>query len=43
MPNQDLISRWLASFPDLTELDEAHRGELLGATQVNGWRGGEVA
>jgi CRP/FNR family transcriptional regulator len=43
MPNQDLISRWLASFPDLTELDEAHRGELLGATQFNRLRGGDIA
>ena len=30
MPNQDLVSRWLASFPELAELEEEYRGELLG-------------
>ena len=43
MSNQDLISRWLASFPDLSELDKAPRGELLGATQFNRLRGGDIA
>lgn len=43
MPNQDLISRWLASFPELTELEDEHRGELLGSTQFNRLRGGDVA
>ena len=43
MPNQDLISRWLASFPELTELGGEHRAELLGATQFNRLRGGDIA
>jgi CRP/FNR family transcriptional regulator len=43
MPNQDLISRWLASFPELTELEDEHRGELLRSTQFNRLRGGDVA
>jgi CRP/FNR family transcriptional regulator len=43
MPNPDLISRWLATFPDLTELDEPHRAELLGATQFNRLREGDIA
>src|SRR6478752_8147640 len=43
MPNQDLISRWLASFPELTELEDEHRAELLGATQFNRLRGGDIA
>jgi CRP/FNR family transcriptional regulator, anaerobic regulatory protein len=43
MPNQDLISRWLASFPELTELEDEHRGELLGSTQFNRLRAGDVA
>jgi CRP/FNR family transcriptional regulator, anaerobic regulatory protein len=43
MPNQDLISRWLASFPELTELEDEHRGELLGSTRFNRLRGGDVA
>ena len=40
---EDLISRWLASFPELGELEEEHRGELLGATQFNRLRGGDIA
>ena len=43
MPNQDLISRWLASFPDLMELEEEHRGDLLGSTKFNRLRGGDIA
>src|SRR6478609_9640702 len=43
MQNQDLISRWLASFPDLTEIEEAQRGELLGSTQFSRLRGGDIA
>jgi len=43
MPNQDLISRWLASFPELAELEEEYRGDLLGSTQFNRLRGGDIA
>jgi CRP/FNR family transcriptional regulator len=43
MPNQDLISRWLASFPELTELEEEAKAELLEATQFNHLRGGDIA
>jgi CRP/FNR family transcriptional regulator len=43
MPNPDLISRWLTTFPDLTELEEAHREELLRATQFNRLREGDIA
>jgi CRP/FNR family transcriptional regulator len=43
MLNQDLISRWLASFPELTELEEEAKAELLGATQFNRLRGGDIA
>ncbi len=43
MPNQDLISRWLAAFPDLTELEETQRAELLGSTQFSRLRGGDIA
>ena len=43
MPNQDLISRWLAAFPELAELEDEHRGDLLGSTQFNRLRGGDIA
>lgn len=43
MPNQDLVSRWLASFPELSGLEDEHRGDLLGSTQFNRLRGGDVA
>ena len=39
----DLISRWLASFPELGELEEEHRRELLATTQFNRLRGGDIA
>ena len=38
-----LISRWLASFPDLTEIEEAQRGELLATTQFSRLREGDIA
>jgi CRP/FNR family transcriptional regulator len=41
--NQDLVSRWLAAFPELAELEEEHRGDLLGSTQFNRLRGGDIA
>jgi CRP/FNR family transcriptional regulator len=40
---QELMARLLAAFPDLTELDEAHRGDLLGSTQFSRLRGGDIA
>jgi CRP/FNR family transcriptional regulator, anaerobic regulatory protein len=43
MPNQDLISRWLAVFPELTELEDEQRGELLRAAQFNRLREGDIA
>jgi CRP/FNR family transcriptional regulator len=39
----DLISRLLASFPELQELDPGHRGDLVGATQFSRLRGGDIA
>ncbi len=39
----DLISRWLASFPELGELEDEHRRDLLAATQFNRLRGGDIA
>ncbi len=41
--NQVLVSRWLASFPELAELEEEHRADLLGSTQFNRLRGGDIA
>ena len=41
--NQDLVSRWLAAFPELAELEDEHRGDLLGSTQFNRLRGGDIA
>ncbi len=43
MPNNDLISRWLAAFPELTELEDEHKSELIGATQFNRLREGDIA
>jgi CRP/FNR family transcriptional regulator len=43
MTDQILISRWLAAFPELSELEDAQRGELLGATQFSRLREGDVA
>lgn len=40
---EDLISRWLASFPELGELEDEHRRELLAATQFNRLREGDIA
>jgi CRP/FNR family transcriptional regulator len=37
------MARLLAAFPDLTELDEAHRGDLLCSTQFSRLRGGDIA
>ncbi len=39
----DLVSRWLASFPELGELEDEHRRDLLAATQFNRLRGGDIA
>jgi CRP/FNR family transcriptional regulator len=41
--SHELIARMLATFPELEALEEAHRGELLGATQFNRLRGGDIA
>jgi CRP/FNR family transcriptional regulator len=43
MTNQDLISRWFAAFPELTELEDEQRSELLRATQFNRLRQGDIA
>ncbi len=43
MTNQDLISRWLAAFPELMELEDEQRAELLGATQFSRMREGDIA
>ena len=43
MTSQDLMSRLLASFPDLAELDEGHRGDLLGSMQFSRLRDGDIA
>jgi CRP/FNR family transcriptional regulator, anaerobic regulatory protein len=40
---EDLISRWLASFPELGELEDEHRRELLATTQFNRLREGDIA
>ena len=37
------VSRWLAAFPELAELEDEHRGDLLGSTQFNRLRGGDIA
>jgi hypothetical protein len=42
MTSQVLLSRLLASFPELAELEEEHRGDLLGSTQFNRLREGDV-
>jgi CRP/FNR family transcriptional regulator, anaerobic regulatory protein len=41
--NEDLLSRWLATFPELAELEDEHRGDLLGSTRFNRLRGGDIA
>ena len=43
MASQELLSRLLATFPELSELDEAHRMDLLGSTQFSRLRGGDIA
>ena len=43
MTSQDLMSRLLASFPELAELDEGHRGDLLGSMQFSRLRDGDIA
>jgi CRP/FNR family transcriptional regulator, anaerobic regulatory protein len=43
MPNQILITRWLNAFPELAELEPEAKSELLGATQFNRLRQGDVA
>ena len=43
MTGSDLLSRLLAAFPDLEELDEEHRGDLLRGTLFNRLRGGDIA
>ncbi len=43
MTDQTLISRWLAAFPELGELEDVQRGELLGATQFSRLREGDIA
>lgn len=43
MTSPDLLSRLLASFPELEELEEENRGELLGSMQFNRLRGGDIA
>ncbi|HSD93291.1 MAG TPA: Crp/Fnr family transcriptional regulator [Methyloceanibacter sp.] len=43
MTSSDLLSRLLAAFPDLEELDEEHRADLLRSTLFNRLRGGDIA
>jgi len=43
MPNQILITRWLNAFPELAELEPEAKAELLGATQFNRLREGDIA
>lgn len=43
MPSPDLLSRLLAAFPELEELEEENRGELLGGVQFNRLRAGDIA
>jgi CRP/FNR family transcriptional regulator len=41
--NDELISRLLASFPELAELEQEHRGELFEKLQFSRLRGGDIA
>jgi CRP/FNR family transcriptional regulator len=41
--NEELISRLLASFPELTELEQEHRNELFDKLQFSRLRGGDIA
>jgi len=43
MPNQILITRWLNVFPELAELEPEAKTELLGATQFERLREGDIA
>jgi CRP/FNR family transcriptional regulator, anaerobic regulatory protein len=43
MANQILITRWLNAFPELAELEPEAKSELLGATQFNRLREGDIA
>lgn len=43
MPNQVLITRWLTAFPELSELEPEAKAELLGSTQFNRLRVGDIA
>jgi len=43
MQNQILITRWLNTFPELAELEPEAKAELLGATQFNRLREGDIA
>ncbi|MFW2391490.1 MAG: Crp/Fnr family transcriptional regulator [Alphaproteobacteria bacterium] len=43
MSNEILITRWLNTFPELAELEPEAQGELLGATQFNRLRQGDIA
>jgi CRP/FNR family transcriptional regulator len=43
MPSPDLLSRLLAAFPELEELEEENRGEFLGGVQFNRLRAGDIA
>lgn len=43
MSNEILITRWLNTFPELADLEPEAQGELLGATQFNRLREGDIA
>jgi CRP/FNR family transcriptional regulator, anaerobic regulatory protein len=43
MYNQVLITRWLTAFPELSELEPEAKAELLGSTQFNRLREGDIA
>lgn len=43
MANRILITRWLNAFPELAELEPEAKSELLGATQFNRLREGDIA
>lgn len=43
MPNQILITRWLNAFPELAELEPEAKAEILGATQFDRLRQGDIA
>ncbi|WP_141700694.1 Crp/Fnr family transcriptional regulator [Methyloceanibacter superfactus] len=43
MQNQVLITRWFNAFPELAELEPEAKAELMGATQFNRLREGDIA